>query len=159
MLSARSVVDNIAIEVMRELKSLRTLGFAGAGVVFYKPPLELPIASLGRSSTARPSLPVHGAREIATTLASVSDRASPWHDGFHLVDAQSNALTHIAQFIAPPLNHVPYIATDAQPTGARQMTALLTSRLPCVSSVALLSAAGEISFYSEGVLNMANEYE
>lgn len=150
MLNARSMVDDIVIEVMRELKCLRTPGFAGIGVVFYKPPLELPLASLGRSSTTKPLLPVHGVREIATTLAAVSDRASPWHDGFHLVDAQSLALTHIAQFIAPPLNHVPDIASDAQPTGARQMTALLTSRLPCVISVALLSAAGETSFYSEG---------
>lgn len=159
MLNARSMVDNKVIEVMRQLKCLRTPGFAGTGVVFYTPPLDLPLASLGRLSTAKPLLPVHGAREIATTLASVSDRASPWHDGFHLVNAQSLALTHIAQFIAPPLNHVPDIATDAQPTGARQMTALLTSRLACVVSVALLSAAGEISFYSGGVLNMANEHE
>lgn len=159
MSSTRSIDGNLAIEIMKELKSLRTLGFAGVGVVFYSPPLELPIAPLGRSSTTRPSLPVHGVREIATTLAAVSDRASPWHDGFHLVDAPSHALTHIAQFIAPPLSHVPYIANEAQPTGARQMTALLTSTLPCVFSVALLSADGEISYYSQGVLGMSNDHE
>jgi len=161
VLNARSMVDNIAIEVLRELKRLRTPGFAGIGVVFYKPPLKLPIAPLGRSGTTKPPLPIHGVHEIATTLASVSDRASPWHDGFHLVDAQSLALTHIAQFIAPPLDHVPEIAADDQPAGARQMTALLTSRLPCVISVALLSATGEASFYSDGMLNMllGNQHE
>lgn len=154
-MTARNMVDSVVLEVMMELKRLRTSGFAGIGVVFYIPPLNLPIASLGRSSYAKPSLPIHGVRDIATTLASVSDRASPWHDGFHLVDAQSLTLTHVAQFISPPLDHVPDIASDAQPAGARQMTALLTSRLPCVSSVALLSTAGEINFYSEGVLNMS----
>lgn len=155
------MVVNVAIEVMRELKRLRTSDFSGVGVVFYMPPLELPIAPLGRSSTAKPKLPVRGVYEIAKTLASVSDRSSLWHDGFHLVDAQSFALTHIAQFLAPPLKYVPDIASDAQPTGARQMTALLTSRLPCVVSVALLSANGEASFYSGGVLNMPlkNMYE
>lgn len=154
-MTTRNLVDKVVLEVMMELKRLRTPGFAGVGVVFYRPPLRLPIASLGRSNSAKPSLPIHGARDIATTLASVSDRASPWHDGFHLVDAQSLALTHIAQFIAPPLDHVRAIASDAQPTGARQMTALLTSKLRCVGSVALLSTVGEINFYSEGVLNMS----
>ncbi|MDI1238180.1 MAG: hypothetical protein PSV26_11915 [Polaromonas sp.] len=148
-----SIVGNVALQVMMELKRLRTSGFSGIGVVFYKPPLKLPIAPLGKPSTTKPGLPVQGVSDIAMTLASVSDKASPWHDGFHLVDVQSLALTHIAQFISPPLVHVSDIASDAQPAGARQMTALLTSRIPCVYSVALLSAAGEISFYSEGMLN------
>lgn len=150
-----NVVDNVVLEVMMELKRLRTPGFSGIGVVFYKPPLNLPIAPLGRTGHAKPSLPIHGAHDIATTLASVSDRASPWHDGFHLVDVQSPALTHISQFIAPPLDRVADIASDVWPTGARQMTALLTSRLACVFSVALLSAAGEINFYSDGALRMS----
>ena len=41
------------------------------------------------------------------------------------VDVQSLALTHISQFIAPPLDRLADIASDVWPTGARQMTALL----------------------------------
>jgi hypothetical protein len=142
------------LEVMLEVKRRRSAAFAGLGVVFYVPPLNLPIASLGSPRNAKPALPIVGARNAAAALADVCDKSSPWHDGFHLIDVQSVALTHIAQFIAPALDPVLEIAADARPKGARQMTALLTSRLKCVHAVALLSTTGVISLYFNGALSV-----
>lgn len=140
--------QTLVLDVMTGVQKLRSADFSGLGVVFYLPPLRLPAVSLGRGIL--PDLPITGVPSIVAALAQLSDKKSAWHDGFHLVDAQLGAITHIAQFIAPPLGPAQRIAPQGRPTGARQMTALLTSTLPGVFAVALLTAADEILVYSGG---------
>lgn len=139
-----------AIELMKAIRRERTEAFSGLGVVFYVSPANLPIAALGRDFSTRPKLPVSDMQEIVHVLSTVADRNSPWHDGFHLVDMTRSALTHLSQFVSPPLDGVNHIPADARPTGARQMTAQLTSQLPGVGCVALLSVCGDISIYQQG---------
>jgi hypothetical protein len=48
------------------------------------------------------------------------------HDGFHLIEAKSGDLTHIAQFVSP-LDVALANPLAVWPQGARQMTAKLIS--------------------------------
>ena len=115
------------------------------------------IGFTGSRTATRPALPTSGLEAIALMLANVSDQASLWHDGFHLIDMSSQSLTHISQFIAPPLNSLLQLLEN-RPNGARQMTALLTSMIPGIAYVGVLSTSAEIVVYENGtVLARATE--
>lgn len=138
----------------------RPNSFTGVGVVFYSELRALPSAALGNSATPKPWLPVSGVDAIARTLAEVSDNASPWHDGFHMVDIQSQTLTHLSQFLAPPLNNLSHLP-KARPRGARLMTALISSMIEGIDYVGVLSTSGEIIVYKNGqvVARATTEHE
>jgi hypothetical protein len=127
----------------------KTDSFTGVGVVFYSELKELPSAALGNDATPKPWLPVSGADAIARTLADVSNSASPWHDGFHMIDIRSQTLTHLSQFLAPPLHSLEHLP-KARPSGARQMTALISSMIEGIDYVGVLSTSGEIVVYQNG---------
>lgn len=120
--------------------------FSGIGIVLYVPPLTLPTISLRSVDKSVVCLPI-ASDGIASSLASISGKSSPWHDGFHLVDSRMFSLTHIAQFVAPPLgtNQV-----KLQFGGARHMTALLASQVAGVTSTAVLATDGRASVYEAG---------
>lgn len=129
----------------------RPPAFSGLGVVFYQSLDSLPRLSLGGSETPLPQLPISGIGKIADTLAGISDYKSPWHDGFHLVDVSSWTLTQLSQFLSPPLpDHEREIGVP-RPAGARHMTALLVSRIPGIVCVGLLTQAGEINLFENGI--------
>ncbi|WP_263568697.1 hypothetical protein [Paucibacter sp. DJ2R-2] len=87
--------------------------------------------------------------DLAEALSRISVMSSPLHDGFHFVEAHSWRLTHLAQFISPP---IPDDATQRfQGTGARLMAALLASLLPGIECVGLVSHSGEIHLFSRGI--------
>ncbi len=143
--------------LLKQLKLLRPESFSGVGLVFYSHLEGLPSTPLGSRTTTAPVLPVFGIEAIARILASVSDHASPWHDGFHMIDMRSKSLTHLSQYLAPPLRGLSKLL-GGRPHGARQMTALLSSTIPGIAYVGVLSSGEEIVVYENGnVLARATE--
>ena len=130
--------------------------FAGLGVVFYDSLAALPHLQLDLVGDERFELPVVGLKAIGEVLARTSRRSSPWHDGFHFVHAGSGALTHLCQFIAPPLPG----AADAAPRagGARHMTALLASKVAGVVAIGLLTHERAASIYEAGRLTLSETF-
>lgn len=117
----------MATDLLKDTHARRSNDFVGVGVVLYVPPVDFPAVPLGGWSSARPELPVTGAMEISQALVALSEHGCAWHDGFHFVDAQACALTHVSQFLAPSLSLAQAERPDELPTGARQLTALLVS--------------------------------
>ena len=136
-----------AEQVLRAVAHLRGPDFSGVGVVFYERLADLPHVQLTDSSVK-----VDPGRfaeiDLAVALSSISVMRSPLHDGFHFVDARSWQLTHMCQFISPP------IPSDAAQrfngTGARLMAALLASLLSGITCVGLVSQAGELHLFNHG---------
>ena len=140
------------LQIMERVWQERTTGFTGLGVVFYTPPIDLPSTPLRGDVDALGALPVYGIDNIARHLSAASDLRSPWHDGFHFVDVAQLSLTHLAQYLAPTLASEVLPSGAERPSGARQMTALLTSNIPSVAAVAVISTAGDIRLYASGRL-------
>jgi hypothetical protein len=141
----------LVLELMSEVASLRDQdNFSGLGVIFYKPPIALPVIPLGSVERFPQRLPIGGIKPMAHLLAEISSITSPWHDGFHLVDSDLFAITHVSQFFSPPVDLVlPRIAALA-PIGARQMAAILGSMLASVEYVALLNGRAQLSVFQSG---------
>jgi hypothetical protein len=147
--SVESQGRKFAFRLLEQLKLLKTESFSGVGLVFYSHLDGLPSTPLGSRTTTAPDLPVFGIEAIVRVLASVSDHASPWHDGFHMIDMESKSLTHLSQYLAPPLRGVSKLPVN-RPNGARQMTALLASTIPGIAYVGVLSTGEEIVVYESG---------
>jgi hypothetical protein len=122
--------------------------FAGLGVVFYDYLEALPLIALDSSQTAESLTPVDGMQAIAATLASASSRSSGCHDGFHLVDLKTERLTHLAQFLSPPIP--PKSDLTVRASGARHMTALLATRVRGVVAIGILGTSDEVTLYANG---------
>ena len=135
--------------LLKRLKRLRPKSFSGVGLVFYSHLEGLPSTPLGSRTATTPDLPVLGIEAIARVLAGVSDHGSPWHDGFHMIDMRSKTLTYLSQYLAPSLAGQSKLPED-RPHGARQMTALLSSTIPGIEYVGILSTAEEIVVYQNG---------
>ncbi|MGQ5313677.1 hypothetical protein ACULMH_08630 [Xanthomonas arboricola pv. corylina] len=148
------MTDAFSVEVLRLVGSGLTPDFAGLGVVFYTKLNRLPFLQLAADSLV-PKLSVIGSREIATQLLEVSRVQSCWHDGFHFVDMSEERLTHLAQFVSPPLPE----AGDFIPalTGARLMTASLASLVEGIAHVGIISNRRELLLFSGGKCVLAEK--
>jgi hypothetical protein len=124
--------------------------FSGLGVVFYESLEELDFIPLETPTSALTLAPVIGLPAIAKTLACVSSRDSGCHDGFHLIDIKNERLTHLAQFLSPPLP--PFGQTPLKAKGARHMAALLSTRVKGIAGVGILGQNREMTIYSNGSL-------
>ena len=126
---------------------MRGRDFSGIGLVFYEDLAYLPHLQLTDGyvdSDPRRLVEV----DLAIALSSISVMSSPLHDGFHFVDVRRWQLTHLSQFISPP---IPSDATQRfHGNGARLMAALLTSLLPGIACVGLVTHGGEIHLFSHG---------
>lgn len=125
--------------------------FVGLGLIFYQSLEGLPVSPLGDQG-ALSGLPLQEEEEIKNYLLAISCRSSHWHDGFHLLNARSGQLTHVAQFVSPPLDFVRANPGCRWPSGARQMAALLASTLPQVVSSVVVPTTGPIQVYQAGHL-------
>jgi hypothetical protein len=142
-----------ALQLLRQAAPRLAGDFAGLGIVFYDSLAALPHLQLEVSGDERFDLPVYGLDPICDVLARTARRSSRWHDGFHFVHAGSASLTHLCQFIAPPLPN----ASDAAPraSGARHMTALLASKVAGIAAIGLLTHEGAASIYEAGRLTLS----
>lgn len=124
--------------------------FSGLGIVFYDSLGALPFIPLDVGDTGRFVLPIAGLPALSDAFARTAKRSSRWHDGFHFVHSPSLTLTHLCQFIAPPLPTGGQGLPQAR--GARHMTALLASQVTGIVAVGLLSQEGAVSIYESGLL-------
>ena len=139
---------NDAIRLLKAIARLRALDFSGIGVVFYEDLAQLPHLQL-TNDEQKPTVAGLTGGDLATQLAGISVMSSPLHDGFHFVDVRCWQLTHIAQFISPPIPRD--VDQRISGTGARLMAAALTSLLPGISCVGLTSQTGEVHLFRGGV--------
>ena len=126
--------------------------FSGLGIVFYDSLAELPFLPLDVSGRENIDLPISGLDPVCDLLLRTARKTSKWHDGFHFVHAGSLSLTHLSQFIAPPLpgdgDELP------RASGARHMTALLASRVSGIVTVGLLTQDQVVAIYESGKLTL-----
>jgi hypothetical protein len=137
-----------AEQVLRAVADDRGQDFSGVGVVFYERLALLPHLQL-TNKAEKPDAGRFAGFGLADALSSVSSIGSPLHDGFHFVDVTSWKLTHLSQFISPP---IPDATTQHyHGTGARLMAALLASLQPGIACVGLVSQDGEVHLFTNGV--------
>ena len=139
-----------ALHLLRHAAPTLPSDFAGLGIVFYDSLKALPHLQLEVVGDERFNLPIRGAELICDVLARTARLSSPWHDGFHFVHAGSESLTHLCQFIAPPLPKSSNAAPQA--SGARHMTALLASQVDGIVAIGLLTQEHTASIYEAGRL-------
>lgn len=137
-----------ALGLLRLLSGRRSSRFSGIGIVFYHDLATLPHMQL-TNNVASPDLSRFAGTDLADGLISISSMDNPLHDGFHFIDATSWRLTHLSQFISPP------IPQDAERnfhgTGARLIAAVLASLLPGIAYVGLVAQDGKIRLYCNGI--------
>lgn len=124
--------------------------FSGLGIVFYDSLAALPFLPLEVAGSESFDLPVCGLGAISEVLTRTARPSSQWHDGFHFVQTGSVCLTHLCQFIAPPIPDTDNALPRA--SGARHMTALLASRVSGIVNVGLLTQEREVTIYESGAL-------
>ncbi len=138
-------------KLLLKLAADRQADFVGIGIIAYSTLEGLPVVPLGSVSNAQLDLPVSDKNNVMIVLSSLATRQSARHDGFHLIEANSGNLTHIAQFVSPPLGPALANPHAAWPHGARQMAAILISTLPQVEIAGVVSADGDVQLYENGV--------
>jgi len=137
-----------ARKLLTAIASHRSDNFTGVGIVFYVDLSNLPYLQL-TNELEDPTATRFDGHDIAEVLLSISTQSSALHDGFHFVDEKSWNLTHLSQFISPP---IPYNASQRfHGTGARLMAAALASVLPGICYVGLVSNAGDVHLLRGGI--------
>ena len=129
-------------DLLGQVQSHATHAFSGLGLIFYSSLVDLPVVALGDQSLFPRTLPIADRQTLASLLAEISTLSSPWHDGFHLIDANSFALTHVSQFLSPTVDSLRQSSSQGLPIGARHMAAMAGSKIASVSYAALLSNKG-----------------
>lgn len=137
------------VAVVEGLRGNPPKDFAGIGLVLCEPGVHLPITSLV-PPTALPKLPVSGIHDAIEFLGQVSSRQSPFHDGFHLIDARDPRVIGVSYFLAPPIPDNTGIEQFQHPIGARQMAALLGSRIKGVSLILTIDPSMVTSLFIGG---------
>lgn len=122
--------------------------FTGLGIIFYKSLNNLPYLTLHEKKL--PSDLCFG--DLIKTLLTISEYSSPYHDGFHFIDIKTMEITHISQYISPPVELIndPNLEVII-PCGAREMTAFLTSKIKGIIYVGLISSDKIIKIFKNGI--------
>jgi hypothetical protein len=140
-----SPVQELATNLLRAIAAQRPSDFTGLGIVFYEHLDALPHIQLALPPQIPMSLPVSGLEAMASALAFASRTSSGCHDGFHFVDVSSRCLTHLAQYLSPPLP--PQNSPTPKASGARHMTAYLATRIAGIAGVGILTNSNEMVFF------------
>lgn len=149
----RSTQAFSALQLLRHAAPRLASDFPGLGIVFYDSLAALPHLQLNVSGSECFELPVEGLEPICDVLVRTARRSSVWHDGFHFVRTGSASLTHLCQFIAPPLPDP--AAGPPRASGARHMTALLASSVAGIAAIGLLTHERAASIYEAGQLTLS----
>ncbi len=146
-------------QLLTKLATQRSTDFVGIGIIAYRTIDSLPVVPLGAGHDTYLDLPISGTDLVLKTLSMLATRRNVMHDGFHLIEVKSGDLTHVAQFVSPPLDIVLANPSAVWPKGARQMTAQLISTLPQVEAAAVISAEGCIHIYENGFEDNISEIQ
>lgn len=129
--------------LLADVASRAGYGFSGTGLIICDAPERLPILPLRDSA---PELATGD--QLGGFLAAISQQASPYHDGFHVLSSALNPLA-IAQYFSPPI--VPGIVLDrSRHFGGRYVAALFGSALPGVRATGIASRDFGIAIFEHG---------
>jgi hypothetical protein len=128
-----------------------TKSFSGLGLILYHSTHALPVLPLTHSESELP-LPTMGLEDSVRLLHTLCQFDSPFHDGFHLVEAESLSITHVSQFFSPPIPEIVPQSPTNHAVGARFMSAWLGSYLPAVCMAATLSRVEGGLVFERGVI-------
>jgi hypothetical protein len=128
--------------------------FSGLGVVLYQGEHALPYIALRPDDPPR-LIEALGVVRVAEVLSQLASIRSPWHDGFHFIDAAEVRLTHVAQFVSPPIPRI--LCGSSAIGGARHMSAALASRVEGIAMVGVLTGRGDVSVYLNGEMVLHEE--
>ena len=123
--------------------------FSGVGLIFYDSKDSLPVLPLTDKETHL-KLPTSNLEESIQLLSSISKHHSHFHDGFHLVEANTLSITDVSQFFSPPIPRAHRFHPPHVNVGARFMAALLGSCLREVRMTAILSSHGDGLIFEKG---------
>jgi hypothetical protein len=142
-------VINSFIHLLLELSQENNQEFSGAGFVLYSNLVEL---SKYHCSLVRDELPIPllklGMTEITSYLLEISNYNHPYHDGFHFINCDG-AITHVAQFLSPPVNH---LRPSIEGKGARTFCSQCASNVEGVLIVGSVSSNRSIHLFEKGKL-------
>jgi hypothetical protein len=130
----------LCIELLRRVARHADDDFAGVGFVVYSNLSRLPHLALRIPPDQVCALPLVGVDKICEFIAHAARSSSPLHDGFHLIELSTCALTHACHFIAPAIPSDQAIIQSV--SGARHMSALLASRIVGIDVAALVGRDG-----------------
>lgn len=141
--------SSFCIELLRRVAEDAESDFSGVGFICYSNLSCLPHLALSVPQDWIRALPIIGVAATGAFLAEASRASSPLHDGFHLIAADSFALTHVCRFIAPV---IPADLANLQfAAGARSMSAQLASRAQGIEAAALMAKDGNGVVYKGGI--------
>lgn len=142
--SLESQISDALIEICHN----SNIEFTGLGIIFYKSLNNLPYLTLHENKLSSDVC----FSDLIKTLLKISEYSSPYHDGFHFIDVQTMEITHISQYISPPVELINDLNLEAIiPCGAREMTAFLTSKINGILYVGLISSDKIIKIFKNGI--------
>lgn len=141
-------IDGRIASLLRQIGSAVDHEFAGLGLIFYTSMDALPHLALSTPPHETTLKDARGEARVAEILVNVSALRSPWHDGFHFIRTHDFALTHIAQFVSPPI--IAALGNRPIEGGARHVSASLSSEVDGISLTAVLPASGSGVLYERG---------
>lgn len=119
------------LELLKGVQARAGSSFAGMGIIVCADPSTLPITSLRQTPSAV------GSWSTLETLAEMSDTASEFHDGFHVLSPNLEILL-VSQYFSPPI--IPGVVVDpSRRLGGRYMAGLFGSALPTVLAAGVVS--------------------
>lgn len=143
------LLKNTFINTLVALAEMSTADFSGAGFILYNDITQLSKyhCNLVNDGKNIQSLKI-GTKAILDYLSIISKYQHPYHDGFHFINGEGE-LTHVAQFIAPPINrNLP----NTPGHGARTFCSLSASCIPGVQMIGSISSNQSIYLFEKGQL-------
>lgn len=133
-------------ELLTSLSQRSGQRFSGVGLVLYEhlDSLSNYHCNLVNDQKQLPKLEL-GTEAFENYLLAIADYQHPYHDGFHFINSQG-LLTHVAQFLSPPVNK----STKILRQGARTFCSMCGSNIPGVILVGSVSSTREIHLFREG---------
>ena len=139
---------NKALSLLNSISKNRESDFSGTGLIFYSDLSQLPFLQLENESI-KPNASIFFEWEIASAICKISTIRAPFHDGFHFIDIEAWKITHISQFISPP---IPNNASQRiRGTGSRLISAYLASLIDGIKCAGIVSQTGKVHLFHTGV--------
>lgn len=127
--------------LLREVWEKSSADFSGVGVIICDNAKVLPIISL------RDDAPITEG-SVADTLSNISQCASRYHDGFHIMNGNGK-LTHVAQYFSPPIVREA-VFDKHRLAGGRFVAALFGSAIPGVLMTGIVGLKSGLSIFHNG---------
>lgn len=138
---------NQVLSLLKSISKSHDSDFSGTGLIFYSDLSELPFLQLGNESI-KPNTAIFIDYEIDSAIRQISTPKDPLHDGFHFINIEAWKITHVSQFISPPIPHD--AAQRFRGTGSRLMSAYLASLITGIKYTGIVSQTGKVYLFHAG---------